>query len=255
MCALMTLITVYAQKTDYVFVKGGKFIMGNNAIDDENPAHKVTIDDFYILKHEVTNAEFVHFLNEKGNKLEGNTVWIKLSGKWRHEKCRIYQKDSVFYVEKGYENYPVFFVSWWGAEAYAEWCGGRLPTEAEFEYIAKKSFDTIKLDSASLSKYAVFKGNSGYSPAPVMSKQPVMGIYDILGNMSEWCYDWYQNDYYAQSPKKNPKCTQTAKQKVKRGGSWASRYKSISPNNRKASNPNNNNITIGFRVVIPVSHK
>jgi formylglycine-generating enzyme required for sulfatase activity len=246
---------VSAQNTDYVFVKGGKFFMGNNAIPDETPRHKVYVDDFYILNHEVTNAEFVNFLNEKGNRFEGNTVWIQLSGRWRNEKCRIYQKDSLFFVEKGYENYPVYFVSWWGAEAYAEWCGGRLPTEAEFEYLSQKLYDTIVFDSVNLDKYVVFKENSGYKPAKVMTKNSLLGIYDLLGNMSEWCYDWYSADYYSQSLRKNPQGAKIGKQKVKRGGSWATKFSSFSPTNRKASNPNNNNITIGFRVVIPVSNQ
>ncbi len=75
------------------------------------------------------------------------------------------------------------------------------------------------------------------------------GVYDIYGNMSEWCSDWYNADYYKHSPKKNPQGNSTGQMKVKRGGSWYSKAENINPTNRKASNPNNNNITIGFRIV------
>ena len=220
--------------------------------NDEKPVHKVKISSFYVSKYEITNKQFCDFLNQKGNQYEGNTMWIDLNGKWRTLKCRIYQKDSVFYVEKGYENYPVAFVSWYGAQAYCKWRGGRLPTEAEWEYLAKTGLTETQIYD-SLNYYAVYKVDTLTGPQPVGSKKPDKnGIYDLFGNMAEWCYDWYLPEYYYFSPKKNPKGPDFGTMKVKRGGSWAENKNSIYPTNRKASNPNSNNITIGFRVVIPI---
>lgn len=240
--------TIFSQNCQWVFVEGGKFKMGSKKSADEMPVHKVKVNSFYILNHEVTNAEFVRFLNIYGNKFEGNAPWIRLTGRWRKEKCHIYLKDSVFYVEKGYEDYPVTFVSWWGAEHYAEWIGGRLPTEAEWEYLANKMLQNMTED---ISSYAWFKENSGYTLHKIKTKKPLMGIYDLFGNMSEWCYDWYSKDYYSKKIKNNPKGPKKGRQKVNRGLSWASEQKSFYISNRRAVIPAENNITIGFRVVIP----
>ena len=240
--------SIYSQEIDssFVFIKGGKFQMGSNSAQiDEKPVHKVKISDFYISKYEVTNLQYAVFLNEKGNQFEANTIWIDLQGSWRDEKCRIYMKDSVFLVEKGYENYPVAFVSWYGANAYCKWKNGRLPTEAEWEYIAK--FDISYTDS--LQNIAVLKSNSNSKINQGGTKQAnILGIYDLYGNMSEWCYDWYQPKY-TKKRKKNPQGNNFGEMKCRRGGSWYSPPKNIYPTNRKASNPNNNNVTIGFRVV------
>jgi len=239
---------VNAQNCEWVFVEGGKFKMGSNKSQDELPVHKVKINSFYILNHEVTNREYARFLNLFGNQFEGHTIWINLRGKWRDEKCRIYCKDSVFYVEKGYEDYPVTFVSWYGAKSYAEWIGGRLPTEAEWEYLAHKITADTTIDVA---KYGWFKENSNYTIHKVKTKKPLMGIYDLFGNMSEWCMDWYSKDYYAKKPKKNPQGPDDGQQKVNRGLSWASKQNSFYISNRRALGPSGNNITIGFRVVVP----
>ncbi len=255
---LLSLAFVYAYAVNppdstFVFVKGGKFWMGNNHGQyDERPLHKVRVSSFYVSKTEVTYGQFVKFLNAKGNQFQGNTKWLDLHAHWRNYHCPIYEKNGKFYVRKGFENYPVAFVSWWGAEAYCEWKGGRLPTEAEWEYLAKKAFNTDSIPKDTLAKYALFKGNSGYHPNPVATKKPTPpGIYDLFGNEAEWCYDWYDDTYYAKSPRRDPLGPPNGQMKVVRGGSWATLAKSISPSNRRAAGPDNNNITIGFRVVIP----
>ena len=252
--SLLVTTQLWAQPdSNFVFVRGGKFLMGNNKGQyDERPAHKVRVSSFYVSKTEVTNAQFAKFLNEKGNQHQGNTMWIDLNGHWRTYHCPIYEQNGKFYVKKGFENYPVAFVSWWGAEAYCEWKGGRLPTEAEWEFLAKKAFNTDSIPIDTLKKYANFRENSGYHPNPVATKLPTPpGIYDLFGNQAEWCYDWYADDYYSKSKRRNPLGPEDGQMKVVRGGSWATKAKSISPTNRRAAGPDNNNITIGFRVVIP----
>ncbi len=250
---LLIAINVFSQNySDFIFIKGGKFKIGNNNFSDEKPVHKVVISDFYIQNHEVTNAEYVIFLNEMGNQFEGNTTWINTFGKWRDLHCRIHQKDSVFYVEKGYENYPVTYVCWYGANAYCNWAGGRLPTEAEWEFLAQKSVQEITTNQDSLISFTNAKNNSNNRINQVKSKPSVLGIYDLFGNMAEWCSDWYSTSSYKKMKRNNPIGVLAGRQKVYRGGSWATNLSAVSATNRRASAPDNNNITIGFRVVIPI---
>jgi len=244
---------LFSQDTDssLVFIKGGIFTMGsNNKAAEDEKKHKVWISDFYISKYEVTNLEFVEFLNQNGNQVENNAFWILLNGEWRDERCRIYLKDSVYKVEKGYEYFPVLYVSWYGAAAYCKWRNGRLPTEAEWEYVAKGG--KYKKDNSLIDfeNNIVFAQNSDLKPNRIATKLPnILGVYDIYGNQAEWCSDWYWANYYNGSKFKNPKGKPNGQMKIYRGGSWYSQKNYISATDRKADNPANNNITIGFRIV------
>ncbi|MFN0016146.1 MAG: formylglycine-generating enzyme family protein [Saprospiraceae bacterium] len=136
---------------DMVPVKAGSFTMGctteqgSDCYDDEKPAHRVTLTrDFYLARHEVTNAQYAAFLSEKGNQTEGGVAWIDLSGQWSDAaRCRIVADGKAFRAQSGYENHPVVYVSWYGAKAYCDWLSSktkqkyRLPTEAEWEYAAR----------------------------------------------------------------------------------------------------------------------
>lgn len=128
---------------EMVRIPGGTFRMGsNNGNDEEKPVHRVTVSDFYMGKYEVTNAQYCAFLNEKGNQKQDTIAWLDTDGSWGDEYCRIYAEGDIFKVEKGYENYPVIYVSWYGAKAYCDWLSEktgkkyRLPTETEWEYAA-----------------------------------------------------------------------------------------------------------------------
>ena len=117
-----------------VYVPGGTFQMGSTeGDDDEQPVHEVTLDGFWIDKYEVTNAQFVAFLNEKGNQEENGEEWLELED----VDCNIELTGGEFRPKNGYADHPVIEVSWCGARAYAEWVGGRLPTEAEWEKAAR----------------------------------------------------------------------------------------------------------------------
>ncbi|MBN2664425.1 MAG: SUMF1/EgtB/PvdO family nonheme iron enzyme [Bacteroidales bacterium] len=235
--------------SDYVFINGGKFKMGSTINNDEKPIHTVKISDFYILNHEVTNSEYATFLNVVGNQFESHIQWINIEGEWRNCKCRIFEQDSTYYVEKGYENYPVTFVNWYGANAYAKWVGGQLPTEAQWEYVAYLSEQEIINTNVDIKKYALVKQNSEYKVNPVKTTDPLLDIYDLFGNLAEWCSDWYFVDYYKKSARKNPLGPPLGDQKVIRGGSFATNITAVNKSNRRASSPTNHNITIGFRVV------
>ncbi|MFN0035018.1 MAG: SUMF1/EgtB/PvdO family nonheme iron enzyme [Saprospiraceae bacterium] len=230
------------------FIQGGTFQMGSSdseAGSDEKPTHKVTVSSFYLSKYEVTNAEFVKFLNEKGNQTEGGATWANLDGKYNDERCRISQSGSTFKVESGYENYPIIFVSWYGATAYCKWLAAktgknyRLPTEAEWEYAARGGSAGQKFagtdDAAALWQYANFcdskcgeswadkNQTDGYAyTAPVGSfKANRFGLHDMSGNVWEWCVDTWHSDYKG-APTDGSAWTKDGIENtaVLRGGSW-----------------------------------
>jgi len=239
-----------------VFVKGGVFKMGStNGEKDEIPVHRVKISDFFIGKYEVSNIEFVQFLNKKGNKYENHAYWINTSGKWRNLKCRIFENNNVFFVEIGYENHPVNFVSWYGANEYCKWKGGRLPTEAEWEYAAKGGVETrhalsLQPPDYNINNFVWYSANSNNKINQIGTKKPnVLGIYDMLGSLWEWSSDWYDAEYYSKSKRKNPQNIIKADYKVMRGGSWANDKTMLRISNRNAVNPNSNKINLGFRIV------
>ena len=117
-------------------IPAGEFRMGSNERDDEKPIHSVYVDAFYMDKHEVTNAEYAEFLNAKGKHTDGSITWLDIGA----DRCRIEYVSRVYRAKTGYENHPVTFVSWYGAMAYAEWAGKRLPTEAEWEKAARGGY-------------------------------------------------------------------------------------------------------------------
>jgi|GEM_PF-1853313 len=259
--------------SDMALIRGGTFQMGSNEGTDEQPVHSVTVSDFYMGKYEVTNAAFAKFLNAKGNQSEGGATWIDLDGKWEGEKCRISQSGSSFKIESGYENYAVICVSWYGAVAYCKWLGDqyRLPTEAEWEYAAgngsrhtkyswgdgspsgKKGGNVAdKTAKARHSGWTVFENytDGHVYTAPVGQFDPNdFGLYDMTGNVWEWCSDWYGSDYYKNTLSKDPKGPGSGNYRVLRGGSWRSNPEYCRVAFRFNDDPLIRDLDFGFRVV------
>jgi formylglycine-generating enzyme required for sulfatase activity len=230
-----------------VLVRGGTFQMGSNDGDsDEKPVHTVTVSPFQMGKYEVTNAQFCAFLNEKGNQTEADVTWIDLPGSYDDERCRIQKLGGKFEVERGYENYPVIYVNYYGAVAYCQWlseCSGkkyRLPTEAEWEYAAGNGSRHTKYswgdglpngsrggnvaDETAKKKYSSWSIFDNYSDNYVYTA-PVgqflandFGLYDMTGNVWEWCSDWKGD--YSSAAVTNPSGAVTGSYRVLRGGSW-----------------------------------
>ena len=212
-----------------VLIPSGEFEMGSNEEHaDERPAHTVYVDAFLMDIYEVTNAQFKDFIDE-------NPQWQKHNIRPEyHDSYYLRLWDGNNYPE-GEANYPVIYVSWYAAMAYAEWIGKRLPTEAEWEKAARgglvgKRFpwgDTIDNTRANYARHINY-------PIAVGQYQPNgYGLYDMAGNVSEWCLDEYDKNFYEKSPHKNPisKGTRdsvinnfrviTKKDRVLRGGCWS----------------------------------
>ncbi len=240
-----------------VFIKGGKMRLGNKKGDiDEKPSKKIKITSYYLGRYEVNNREFADFLNSMGNQIEGNSEWLNSEGSWNNLKCRIYKKDSIFVVERVYENYPVNFVNWYGANAYCRWKGGRLPTEAEWEYAARGGSEGKNIDEqrkVDYNLYAWHKLNSGEEWHENGKKKPnPLNLYDMQGNLWEWCSDYYHHEYYQIRPFLNPPGPQNGEYRVIRGGSWTNGTEMLINSNRNALNPNSNKINLGFRIAYDV---
>ena len=211
---------------DLVYVTGGTFMMGSNKTSENNgrPIHKVYLKDFYMDKYEVTNTQFCQFLNKKGNQSESGAEWLDIKSSF----CKIVKNGNKYVPVGGYDKYPVTNVSWYGANAYASWAGKRLPTEAEWEYAARggnKSKGSEYSGSNDVGSVAWYVDNSDQKTHPVGMKQPnELGLYDMSGNVWEWCADWHNSDYYSKSPYENPTGPSSGKHRVLRGGSWTSYY-------------------------------
>ena len=245
-----------------VYVDGGSFDMGSiSEGSDESPIHRVTLDSFSMSKYEITNKQYCAFLNEKGNQSEGGVEWIDLAGSGWGGKCRISKRSGRFSVDSTYEDHAVIYVSWYGARAYCTWLSRkigkevRLPTEAEWEYAArggKKSRGYTFSGSNRIRKVAWYGDNSGSKVHKVGAKSPnELGLYDMSGNVWEWCSDWYDEDYYSSSPSRNPKGPSSGTRRVLRGGSWIVDASASRVTIRGRIFPHNRYNFHGFRVVLP----
>lgn len=234
-----------------ILIPAGEFEMGSSLGDtDERPVHRVSLDAFYIDMYEVTNAQYKKFVDATS------------------AQSPIYWKYSNF----NEPNQPVVGITWEEASAYAKWAGKRLPTEAEWEKAARGGLigkkyvwgdnptppqgagnfgdETAKLVFKS---WSIIKGyDDGFShPAPVGSFTPNdYGLYDMMGNVWEWCLDYYDSSYYSSSPKSNPKGPSSGTDHVLRGGSWFADDDYLRVSNRFDYNPSytvKSSCTVGFR--------
>ncbi len=191
--------------TEMVMIPGGKFLMGAESPANNSPVHDVYVDTFYIDKYEVTNKQYFIFCIETGRDLPEF---------WGIDRFR---------CGADFPDHPILGVSWAGAKAYAEWCGKRLPTEAEWEYAARgglvgKKFTWDGDLDTTKARYYFSEG-----PVAVGSYPPNgFGLYDMVGNIAEWVEDYYDENYYSVSPDSNPKGPESGSFHVIRGGGWHS---------------------------------
>ena len=238
---------------EWVDVLGGSFQMGsNNGSTDEQPIHLVNIDGFKMSKYEITHQQFCVFLNDIACNSDGTyngTEYIAM-----HEAdCFIEYIDGTFIPKEGKNHNPVAFVTWFGANAFSIWAGGRLPTEAEWEYAAQGGVyaeATTYSGSNIIEDVAWYFTNSDSRTHEVGALVPnELGIYDMSGNVWEWLSDWYGSEYYSISPENNPPGPETGTERLFRGGSWRSGAGYCRVSYRSANLPTYSGDFIGLRVV------
>lgn len=277
----------------FAAISGGTFMMGTDAQDGypedgEGPVHQVKLQPFLIAEQAVTNKVFGKFIKATDYQTDAEKFgwsfvfagllpedfeptsavvqtpwWRQVFGAcWNHPEGP--QSDL-----KGRSNHPVTHVSWNDAAAYCEWAGGRLPTEAEWEFAARGGLDQNRYplgnDREPDGNHVMnvwqghfpetnTKDDGFYGTAPVDSFTPNgYGLYNMTGNVWEWCSDWFDKTYYQHSPTENPLGPESGENKVMRGGSflchdsYCFRYRvdARSSNGIDASTSN-----LGFRVIL-----
>lgn len=236
--------------TDMIVIKGGPFIRGSqDGSRDEMPRHQVTLSSYAIDIHPVTNEQFVRFLEVMGGEKDSNHNDII-----RMRDSRIKRTGGKLSIESGYAKHPVVGVTWYGAIAYAKWVGKRLPTEAEWEVAACGGWENVLYPTGG----EIEKNQANFFSSDtiaVMSYAPNdYGLYDMAGNVYEWCYDWYGYNYYevsVQEPE-NPKGPLQGVYRVLRGGCWKSLKEDLRCSRRHRNNPGTVNGTYGFRCAADV---
>ncbi len=251
-----------------VHAAGASFLMGSPETEAghfrDELQHKVTFTkDFYISKYEITNAQYAEFMNAnsippthsfvEGEGEEAVTyVYVK-----ENEDLGIYFKysEAKWVPAAGRENHPVVYVTWFGAKAYADWIGGLLPTEAQWEFACRAGSTTAFCygdDPAEYINYGVCALNKeGEAPSAIGTKLPnAWGIYDMHGNVNEWCLD--SRDMLSPYPERDavdPVSPTPGPFRAMRGGSWSSSVEYSRSALRIIGQPDYTTDDSGFRVV------
>jgi len=232
---------------EMVLIPAGEFLMGTSEEElaawlqahpadqrgyftVEMPQHMVYLDDYYMYKTEVTVAQYREFCQTTGRAMPPEPDW-----KWQ-------------------DTHPIVNVAWEDAAAYAQWANAALPTEAQWEKAARGTDGRIytwgnEWDAGK----CVNSNNSGGHTKPVGSlpaDTSPYGCLDIVGNVCEWCADWYDAGYYKNAPARNPTGTATGQWRVLRGGSWRGSNPVIFRSSIRGINPSGRSRDLGFRCVL-----
>lgn len=236
--------------SEMAVIPAGTYVRGsNNGGRDEMPRHSINLNSFAIDVHPVTNEEFVLFLEAMGGEKDVNNSDII-----RLRESRIKRSGGKLLIESGYTKHPVVGVTWYGAVAYAKWVGKRLPTEAEWEvasYGGREDFNFPTGNQLEKAEANYFSSDT----TPVESYPPNgLGLYDMAGNVYEWCQDWYDFHFYdvsVQEPN-NPRGPLQGVYRVLRGGCWKSSKEDLRCAHRHRNNPGAITGTYGFRCAADV---
>jgi formylglycine-generating enzyme required for sulfatase activity len=239
---------------EMVNVPAGIFMMGSlGGQENESPVHEVNLSSFEISKHEITNHQFRTFVKASKYKTTAETD--------------LSQQTWNSYAIAGRARYPVVYITYTDAMAYCKWLSEktkqtyRLPTEAEWEYAARGGTknqiypwgDKIEVSQAN---YASDDSRKAYGEPILDYLKPVgsyapngFGLFDVIGNVAEWCLDGFKADFYKESPKENPICPDQGSARVVRGGGWMNTPSFFSVSFRKNHPGAYKSSSLGFRVV------
>jgi len=204
---------------EMVYVPAGEFEMGGSDADaysDEKPVHRVDLDAYWIDKYEVSNAQYA--------------LCVAAGDCTKPEYTNSYTRSN-YYGNQEYDNYPVIRVSWHQAQAYCQWAGGDLPTEAQWEKAARGTDGrTYPWGNESPNSNLVNYNQNIGDTSPVTdyeSGASPYGALNMAGNVWEWVRDWYDSNYYSNSPAENPSGPASGEYRMLRGGSWDNYSRSI----------------------------
>jgi len=256
-----------------LFVTGGTFQMGTGSAgsassdSNESPEHPVQVDSYWIDKYPVNNKQYAEFMNYRGNIQEGGVTWVDLES-----GSSMVELHGRFYFPKmTFEDHPVTGVSWYGAQAYCDWNGGRLLTEAEWEYAASGpenrlypwgneydctlgNFQDSPVEEGSASDPGE-RGCDGFDRTSLVYTYPGgaswVGALDLAGNVWDWVWDWGISTYPS-GLQVNPTGLESGTEKVVRGGSWDDYSLGVRTTMRGSFPPTVRSPYIGFRCAYPV---
>ena len=250
-------------KSNMVFVQGGTFQMGSKeGSSDEQPVNDVTLDNFYISKYEITFEDFDKYCTATGKTKPDDEGW----GRGERPAINIIWNDAIAYcnwlsgqegLQKVYTISENTITANWQANGY------RLPTEAEWEYAARQRGETIRFGNGKDTAYTrginfdgSLKYKKSYSEEGTYRSKTTevgafysnsLGLYDMSGNVWEWCWDWYDIHCYGENSNTNPKGPDTGSYRVIRSGSWNSSPAGVRCSNRNNRRPDYRD-HIGFRL-------
>ena len=229
---------------NFILVKGGTFNIGSTIGDsDEKPRHSITVSDFYIGKYEVTQSQYEKVVGVNPSEYLGSNNPVVMVT-WYNviEFCNRLSEISGFDA--------VYTINGTNVESDSSKNGFRLPTEAEWEYAARggnKSKGYIYSGSNSIEDVAIYNSNNGGKIHSVGQKQPnELGIFDMSGNVWEWCWDWYEG--YSSNSKTSPRGASWGSYRVLRGGGWTGRALYCRSANRNYYSPSRRYSDYGFRL-------
>jgi len=252
------------QGVTLLYIKGGTFMMGSPKSEPERNSgetqHRVTLSDFNLSEKAITNEQYCRFLNAKSISSDGKG---NVSG-YGNQKLVVAHEWGAQYSggewrpALGKTDYPIVNVTWYGAKAYCYWAGGRLPTEAEWEYACRSGtttpFNTGRNLTTSQANYDDYYSYGGSAKGTYLQRtQPVgsyasnaWGLYDMHGNVWEWCSDWYGS--YGTSAGTNPQGPDSGSYRVLRGGGWDGNAQGCRSASRINRSPRDYGNYCGFRI-------
>jgi formylglycine-generating enzyme required for sulfatase activity len=227
---------------DMILIPAGSFVMGDPAAVDA-PPKSVAVSAFYLDKNLVTQELYQRLMNENPSRWKGDKNPVE----------QVRWSDAVKFCNRRSEAEglkPCYDLKTWQCNFDAD--GYRLPTEAEWEYACRAGAKTAYFfgDSpARLGEYAWFDQNSGGHPHPVGQKRAnPWGLYDMSGNLWQWCNDFYKVDYYAEAPARDPRGPAKGETKVVRGGAWRSSADNCRSGYRYNENPGYADVCFGYDI-------